>query len=79
MHLPYIWFYMLGMEDMFRTRDRIIKEEHFGTISRMSSWNLNVENTWIKEKFKNINFALGFEQEEVMFYVIGIIVVTNIT
>jgi hypothetical protein len=33
----------------------------------MSSWNLNVENIWIKKKFKNIDFALGFEQEEVVF------------
>jgi len=45
----------------------------------MSSWNLNVENIWIKEKSKYINFTLGFEQEEVMFYAIGIIVVVDIT
>jgi hypothetical protein len=70
---------MSGMENMFRIGDKIIKEEHFGTISRMLSWNLNVKNIWIKEKFKNINFALGFEEEELMFYAIGIIVVANIT
>jgi hypothetical protein len=33
----------------------------------MSSWNLNVENIWIKEKLKNIEFASSFEQEEIVF------------
>jgi hypothetical protein len=34
---------MLGMEDMFRTGDKIIRVEHFGTVFRMSSWSLNVK------------------------------------
>ncbi len=42
-HLPYIRFHMLGMEDMFRTGDKIIRVEHFGTVFRMSSWSLNVK------------------------------------
>jgi hypothetical protein len=58
---------MPGMENVFRTRDEIIRVEHMGTIFQMSSWSLNVKNIWIKEKLKSIDFALSFEQEEVMF------------
>jgi len=43
---------MPRMEKMFKTRDLIIKVEHFGTISKMLSWNLNDESKWIDEKLE---------------------------
>ncbi len=43
---------MLGMEKMFKTKDLIIKVEHFGTISKILSWNLKDESKWIEEKLQ---------------------------
>lgn len=40
----YVRFNMPGMDDMFRARNKMIKVEHFRTISKMLNWNLNLEN-----------------------------------
>jgi hypothetical protein len=43
----YVKIYMPRTKYMFRARDRMIKIEHIGTISRMISWSLNVETKWV--------------------------------
>jgi hypothetical protein len=56
-------FYLPRMENMFRIRDRMVKVEHSGTISRMLSWSLNEGNVWVRDNLKNIDFALNFYKE----------------
>jgi len=58
-------FYMQGMKYMFRARDRMIRIEHIGIISRMISWSLNVETRWVRNKLKHIDFVVGIDQKEV--------------
>ncbi len=55
------------MDDMFRARNKMIRVEHYGTISRMLSWSLDLENKWVREKLKNIDFAMGIDQEGTTF------------
>ncbi len=38
----YIKFYMLKMVEMFSEKDRVIKVDHFGIVSKMSGWRLEV-------------------------------------
>lgn len=52
---------------MFRARNKMIRVEHYGTISRMLSWSLDLENKWVREKLKNIDFAMGIDQEGTTF------------
>jgi hypothetical protein len=63
----YVRFNMPGMDDIFRARNKMIKVEHSRTISRMLNWNLNLENKWVKEKLKDIDFAMGIDQEGASF------------
>jgi hypothetical protein len=35
----HIKFYVLGMEKLFRVGDRIIRVKHYGTMSKLLSWN----------------------------------------
>ncbi len=58
---------MPGMDDIFRARNKMIKVEHSRTISRMLNWNLNLENKWVKEKLKDIDFVMGIDQEGASF------------
>ncbi len=58
-------FYMQGMKYMFRARDRMIRIERIGIISRMISWSLNVETRWVRNKLKHIDFVVGIDQKEV--------------
>jgi len=53
---------MARMDDMFRARNKMIRVEHYGEISKMSSRNLDLENKWVKDKLK-CNFAMGIDQE----------------
>jgi hypothetical protein len=57
----YVRFYLLEMESMFKIWDIIVRVEHFGIVSKMLSWSLNKENVWVKNNFKNIDFALNFD------------------
>jgi hypothetical protein len=53
------------MKYMFRARDRMIRIERIGIISRMISWSLNVETRWVRNKLKHIDFVVGIDQKEV--------------
>ncbi len=35
------------MEKMFSERDRVIKVDHFGIVSKMSSWRLDTISKWM--------------------------------
>jgi hypothetical protein len=59
----YVRFYLPGIENMFRIRDKMVKVEHFKAISRMLSWSLNEGNLWVKDNLKNVDFALNFDKE----------------
>lgn len=63
----YIGFYVSNMERLFRKGDRIIKVEHFGIVSRMSNYKLDLENGWIKKNLDNIDFAMSLDQEGASF------------
>jgi len=54
------------MERLFREGDRIIKAEHFGTISKMSNYKLDFKNGWIKESLENIDFVMSLDQRELL-------------
>jgi hypothetical protein len=61
----YVRFYLLGMGNMYKIRDKMVKVEHFGTISRMLSWSLNEINVWVRDNIKSIDFALDFDKENI--------------
>ncbi len=44
--------------------DKVVKVEHPRTISRMLNQSLNEENVWVRDNFKNIDFALDLDQEK---------------
>jgi hypothetical protein len=52
------------MESMFRIGDKVVKVEHFGTISKMLNWSLNEENVWVRDNLEIIDFSLNFDQEK---------------
>jgi hypothetical protein len=56
---------MQGTKYMFRARDRMIRIEHIGIISKMISWSLNVETRWVRNKLKHIDFVVGIDQKGV--------------
>lgn len=60
----YVGFYLLGMKNMFRIGDKVVKVEHFGTISRMLSWRLNKKSIWVRDNLGNIDFSLNFDKEK---------------
>jgi hypothetical protein len=41
-------FYIPGVEDLFQTRDRLVKVEHAGSRSRLISWRVwcDLEGKW---------------------------------
>jgi hypothetical protein len=41
------------MKNMFRIGDKVVKVEHFETISRMLSQSLNKKSVWVKDNLKN--------------------------
>jgi hypothetical protein len=49
------------MERLFRKGNRIIKVEHFGILSRMSNYKLDLENGWIIKSLENIDFAMSLD------------------
>ncbi len=49
---------------MFRIGDKVVKVEHFGTISKMLNWSLNEENVWVRDNLEIIDFSLNFDQEK---------------
>jgi hypothetical protein len=55
------------MEKMFSERHRIIKIDHFGIVSKMSSWRLDTIRKWIKKNLESIDFAMGSDQEGLSF------------
>jgi hypothetical protein len=59
----YIKFYILNMEKMFSEKDRVIKVDHFGIMSKMSSWRLDMISKWIKNNLESIDFAMGLDKE----------------
>jgi hypothetical protein len=59
----YIKFYILNMEKMFSEKDRVIKVDHFGIVSKMSNWRLDTINKWIKFFLESIDFAMGLDKE----------------
>jgi len=59
----HIKFYVLGMEKLFRVGDRVIRVKHLGTMSKLLNWKLDVGNYWIQFFLKNIDFAMGFDEE----------------
>ncbi len=50
----YVKFYMPRMDDMFRDGNKMIRVEHYGTISKMLSWSLDLENKWVRDKLEGI-------------------------
>jgi hypothetical protein len=63
----YVRFYLLGMKNMFRIRNKVVKIKHFGTISRMLSSKLNKNSVWVRNNLENIDFALDFDKEKTIF------------
>jgi hypothetical protein len=64
----YIKFYIHNMEKMFSERDRVIKVDHSGIVSKMSSWRLDTISKWIKKNLESIDFDMGLDQEGFSFY-----------
>jgi hypothetical protein len=60
----YVRFYPLGMKNMFKIGDKVVKVEHFGTISRMLNWSLNKKSVWVRDNLENIDFALDSDKEK---------------
>jgi hypothetical protein len=55
------------MERLFRKGDRIIKFEHFGIVSKMLNYKLDLENGWIRKILENIDFPMSLDQEGASF------------
>ncbi len=58
---------MQGMEDMFRARDKTIRIELSGTISKMISGSFDAKTRWYRNWSECIDFALGVDQEGASF------------
>jgi len=54
---------MPRMDDMFKARNKMIRVEHYGTISIMLIRSLDLENKWVREKLKG-NFAMVLTKKE---------------
>ncbi len=46
---------------MFKIGDKVVKVEHFKTVSRMLGLSLKEKNVWVKDYLENIDFALDFD------------------
>ncbi len=52
------------MENIFKIKDKVVKVEHFRTVSKILSWNLNEKNVWVKDNLESIEFVLDFDQKK---------------
>jgi hypothetical protein len=55
------------MEIMFRVKDKASNVDHYGTISRLLSWKLEIENCWIRQNLESIDFIMSIDEKGVSF------------
>ncbi len=63
------FFFILGMQDLITPKDRIVRIEHVGVISKLLSWILKVDHAkvrkWVMESEDHVEFQ-GKEFEDVL-------------
>jgi hypothetical protein len=51
------------MENMFRVEDKASKVDHYGIISWLLNWKLEVGNCWIRKNLENIDFIMSIDEK----------------